>query len=93
MLYNSATMRLELDTEAKALYLYLRTGRIASTIAFADSVFLDVDKHQTPLGIEFLDLDAFAAFFAGPQNIVTLPPRLAVRSLNRGTQWEIVLAV
>jgi uncharacterized protein YuzE len=84
-------MRLELDCEAKALYLRLRTGRIAATIELADSVFLDVDRNQTPLGIEYLDLNAFVAFVTGPQDIVALPPRLVVKNLNRGKQWKIVL--
>lgn len=86
-------MRLEIDTEAKALYLRLRAGRVDESVELADMVFMDVDRQRRPIGIEFVDLDAFAAYFDQPREPVSIPPRLAYLSVNRPKTWEVQAGV
>jgi uncharacterized protein YuzE len=47
---------IEIDGEAKALYLRLQEGEIAETIEYPEQeVFLDQDDQKKLLGIEILD--------------------------------------
>jgi uncharacterized protein YuzE len=47
---------IEIDGEAKALYLRLQEGEIAETIEYPEQeVFLDLDDQKQLLGIEILD--------------------------------------
>ncbi|MGH2558734.1 MAG: DUF2283 domain-containing protein [Thermomicrobiales bacterium] len=85
-------MKLELDTEAQALYLRLRSGRIAETIALGDTVFMDVDRNHDPLGIEFLDPAAFASFFEQRPDVASIPSHLTVQSVDRHKEWEVEVA-
>lgn len=86
-------MRLEIDTEAQALYLRLRSGSVADSVELADMVFMDVDQEQRPIGIEFVDLDAFTDFFDQPHSLVSIPPRLTYLCVDRPKEWEVQAAV
>jgi uncharacterized protein YuzE len=86
-------MRLEIDTEAQALYLRLRAGTVAESVELADMVFMDVDHQQRPIGIEFVDLDAFTVFFDQPHPVVSIPPRLTYRCVDRSKEWDVQAAV
>jgi uncharacterized protein YuzE len=48
---------IEIDGEARALYIRLQDGEIAETIEYPEQqeVFLDLDKQGNLLGIEVLD--------------------------------------
>ncbi|MEK7398411.1 MAG: DUF2283 domain-containing protein [Candidatus Poribacteria bacterium] len=48
---------IEIDGDAKALYIRLRDGEIAETIEYSEQqeVFLDLDEQRQLLGIEILD--------------------------------------
>ena len=45
---------LEFDSEANAMYLKLRKGKVASTEPLTDSIFADLDEKKKILGLEFL---------------------------------------
>lgn len=59
-------MRIELDTEANALYLYIqdeiRDGEAVRTLEVEDGVYLDLDADNRPLGLEFIQADDFQDF-------------------------------
>ncbi len=59
-------MRIELDIEANALYLYIRDeirdGEAARTLEIEEGVYLDLDADSRPLGLEFVHADAFQDF-------------------------------
>ncbi len=59
-------MRIELDTEANALYLYIRDeiqdGEAVRTLEVDEGVYLDLDADDHPLGLEFLHADNFQDF-------------------------------
>ena len=48
---------IEIDDEAKALYIRLRDGKIAKTVKYPEiqEIFLDIDENEQLLGIEVLD--------------------------------------
>ena len=48
---------IEIDNEAKALYIRLRDGKIAKTVKYPEiqEIFLDIDENEQLLGIEILD--------------------------------------
>jgi uncharacterized protein YuzE len=48
---------IEMDSAARALYMKLAEGVVASTVeAVADRVFVDVDEEGNPVGIEVLEV-------------------------------------
>ena len=59
-------MRIELDSEANALYLYLRdevqAGEAVRTLELEEGVYLDLDSYNRPLGLEFIHADNFQDF-------------------------------
>lgn len=59
-------MRIELDTEANALYLYIRDEiqdeEAVRTLEIEEGVYLDLDAGNRPLGLEFVHADAFQDF-------------------------------
>ncbi|MFQ5910932.1 MAG: DUF2283 domain-containing protein [Thermoplasmata archaeon] len=44
----------EYDEKARALYVRVKPGKVASTEAVSDSLFLDLDGHGEVLGLEIL---------------------------------------
>ena len=48
---------IEIDNEAKALYIKLKDGEIAKTVEYPEiqEIFLDIDENEQLLGIEILD--------------------------------------
>lgn len=52
-------MRFEFDSEADALYLRLRDGRVKRTMELDEGVYADLDAEDRPLGLEFIALAAF----------------------------------
>ena len=82
-------MKIELDSEAKALYLRLRTGRVADTAEVADGIVVDKDDQGRPLGIEFVRADEFGPFLRQHGDLVTLPARLQYESLDKAKTWGV----
>ena len=56
------TMKLSFDREARALYIDITTGEITGTIELDEGIYVDVDAHRRPLGIEFGNADDFIPF-------------------------------
>lgn len=52
-------LRFEFDSEADALYLRLRDGRVKRTMELDEGVYADLDAEDRPLGLEFIALAAF----------------------------------
>jgi uncharacterized protein YuzE len=48
---------IEIDDEAKALYIRLKEGKIIKTIEYKEiqEIFLDIDENEQLLGIEILE--------------------------------------
>ncbi len=59
-------MKIELDTEANALYLYIRDeirpGEAVRTLEIEEGVNLDLDAANRPLGLEFVYAGDFQDF-------------------------------
>lgn len=73
-------MRFELDTEANALYIYLRgesipAGGVARTIELQEGINLDVDAEGWILGIEFVYADDFHRYLAERGGELDIPER------------------
>ncbi len=47
-------MRIDYDPQADAIYLRLRAGEVADTLATGKHIYVDVDAEGLPLGIEIL---------------------------------------
>jgi uncharacterized protein YuzE len=52
-------MKFEFDSEADALYIRLREGRVERIIELDEGVCADLDAEDCPLGLEFIALAAF----------------------------------
>ncbi|MEJ7841806.1 MAG: DUF2283 domain-containing protein [Rubrobacter sp.] len=70
-------MRIELDTEANTLYLYIRDeildGEAVRTLEVEDGVYLDLDSENRPLGLEFVHADDFQDFLKRHGGRVRIP--------------------
>lgn len=59
-------MRIELDAETNALYMYIRDGikdgEAVRTLEVEEGVYLDLDADNHPLGLEFIQADNFQDF-------------------------------
>jgi uncharacterized protein YuzE len=55
-------MEFQLDRDVNALYIKLRSGNVSRTIELTDSVYVDLDAQDNPLGIEFVNADEFLPF-------------------------------
>lgn len=76
-------MEFQLDCDVNALYIKLRSGQVSRTIELTDSVYVDMDADDVPLGIEFLNADEFVPFLRERAHGADIPPRL--RELFRVT--------
>jgi uncharacterized protein YuzE len=70
-------MRIELDTEVNALYLYIRDeiqdGEAVRTLEVEEGVYLDLDVDNRPLGLEFIQADNFQDFLRRHGGRVQIP--------------------
>ena len=70
-------MRIELDTEANALYLYIqdeiRDGEVVRTLEVEEGVYLDLDADNHPLGLEFVHADTFQDFLKRHGGRIEIP--------------------
>jgi uncharacterized protein YuzE len=70
-------MRIELDTEANALYLYIRDEirdeEAVRTLEIEDGVYLDLDADNRPLGLEFIHADDFQDFLKRHGGRIRIP--------------------
>ncbi len=55
-------MKIDYSKTANALYVTLRAGDVSETVEVEDMVYVDVDEGGTPLGVEFVNADAFVPF-------------------------------
>lgn len=74
-------MEFQLDRDVNALYIQLRTGKAARTIEVTDTIYVDMDARDTPLGIEFTNADEFLPFLRSQADNTDIPPQ--VRELFR----------
>lgn len=73
-------MRIELDTEANALYLYIRDeiqpGEAVRTLQIEEGVNLDLDADNRPLGLEFVYAEDFQSFLERHGGRIRIPERV-----------------
>ena len=48
-------MQAKYDSQAKALYITLKSGVVARTIKLRDDILVDIGKNDEVLGVEFLE--------------------------------------
>jgi len=82
-------MKIELDSEAKALYLRLNSGRVADTIELADAIVMDQDGDGRPLGVEFVHAEEFEPFLREHPDLISIPSRLRYESLDKAKTWQV----
>jgi uncharacterized protein YuzE len=76
-------MEFQLDRDVNALYIKLRTGTVSRTIELTDSIYVDMDAEDAPVGIEFINADDFIPFLRSDTDRADIPPQ--VRELFRVT--------
>jgi uncharacterized protein YuzE len=76
-------MEFQLDRDVNALYIKLGTGTVARTIELTDSIYVDMDAADAPIGLEFTNADEFIPFLRSNADIADIPPQ--VRELFRVT--------
>jgi uncharacterized protein YuzE len=76
-------MQFRLDRDVNALYIALRQGEVSKTIELTDSVYVDVDDQDEPIGIEFINADEFVPFLREHADDAKIPP--LIRELIRVT--------
>jgi uncharacterized protein YuzE len=47
-------MQINYDPQADAIYIRLRAGEVANTVAVSKYIYADVDENGVPLGLEIL---------------------------------------
>jgi len=72
----NAALRLKYDPDAEALYLTLREGLAAETIEIEESVYVDLDADERPIGVEFLDPGDLIGFLVRRGGEFVLPDRV-----------------
>jgi uncharacterized protein YuzE len=75
------TVQFRLDPDVNALSIEIQPGRIARTIEFTDSVYVDVDAEGAPLGLEFVNADEFVPFLRAHADDAAFP--IQIRALFR----------
>jgi uncharacterized protein YuzE len=76
-------MEFQLDRDVNALYIKLGTGTVSRTIELTDSIYVDMDAADAPIGLEFTNADEFIPFLRSNADIADIPPQ--VRELFRVT--------
>jgi uncharacterized protein YuzE len=69
-------MEFQVDRDVNALYIKLRAGHVARTIELTDSLSVDMDADDTPLGLAFINAGEFVPFLRDHDNDAYSPPRL-----------------
>ncbi len=74
-------MRIELDREARVLYLQIAGGEIpdgavARTLEIEPDVYLDLDADDRPLGLEFVHASDFQDFLERHGGRLEIPDRV-----------------
>lgn len=72
----STALRLKYDPDAEALYLTLREGLAAETIEIEESVYVDLDDDERPIGVEFLNPGDLIGFLTRRGGEFVLPERV-----------------
>jgi uncharacterized protein YuzE len=70
-------MEIRYDAEVKALYIRLAAGDVDRTAEVEEFVYLDVDREDRPLGIEFVDAEDFFPFLERHGGKIRLPMHVA----------------
>ena len=73
-------MELQLDRDVNALYIKLGTGTVSRTIELTDSIYVDMDAADAPIGLEFTNADEFLPFLRSHADIADSHPRCATSS-------------
>jgi uncharacterized protein YuzE len=76
-------MEFQLDRDVNALYIKLGTGTVSRTIELTDSIYVDLDSQEAPVGIEFTNADEFIPFLRSNADNADILPQ--VRQLFRVT--------
>jgi uncharacterized protein YuzE len=76
-------MEFQLDRDVNALYIKLGTGIVSRTIELTDSIYVDLDAADAPIGLEFRNADDFVPFLRSNGDNANIPPQ--VRELFRVT--------
>ena len=69
-------MEFQLDRDVNALYIKLRTGTVSRTIELTDSIYVDMDAEDAPIGLEFTNADEFIPFLRSNADIADIPPQV-----------------
>ncbi len=69
-------MLFEYAPDVNALYVRFRQGKVAETSEIEHLIVVDLDATGRPLGIEFVDADAFLPFLRRHGGPLTLPDDL-----------------
>jgi uncharacterized protein YuzE len=69
-------MQIRLDRDVNALYIALRPGRVSKTVELTDTVYVDMDDQDTPIGIEFVNADEFVPFLRDHADDTAIPPQI-----------------
>ena len=69
-------MEIRLDRDVNALYIRVRRGRVSRTLELTDTVYIDMDAQDNPLGIEFVNADEFIPFLRDHADDTEIPPQL-----------------
>jgi uncharacterized protein YuzE len=69
-------MEIRLDRDVNALYIRFRPGLVSRTMEITDSVYVDMDAEDDPIGIEFIDADEFVPFLRDHADDAQIPPRI-----------------
>lgn len=69
-------MQIRLNRDVNALYILLQPGPVSRTVELTDTVYVDMDDRDTPVGIEFVNADEFLPFLRDHADDPSLPPRV-----------------
>jgi uncharacterized protein YuzE len=69
-------MQIRLDRDVNALYIAVRPGRVSRTVELTDTVYVDMDDKDTPIGIEFVNADEFVPFLRDHADDADIPPQV-----------------
>ncbi|MCD6028716.1 MAG: hypothetical protein K0S78_890 [Thermomicrobiales bacterium] len=69
-------MEFQLDRDINALYIKLRSGKVARTIEVTTTIYIDMDADESPIGIEFTNADDFLPFMRSQVDNENIPPQV-----------------
>jgi uncharacterized protein YuzE len=73
-------MEFQLDRDVNALYIKLGTGMVSRTIELTDSIYVDMDAADAPIGLEFTNADELSRSCGVMPTSLTSHPRCASSS-------------